>query len=85
VTIPADGGSPHLELEGVARDVRLAAAPSYLPVGVMPDKVVAWLDDALRAGRVDAAPFRFNGPTRSSRSGKTTGFSRSSSILPTAS
>ncbi|MFU8820824.1 MAG: YhdP family protein [Gammaproteobacteria bacterium] len=64
VTIPADGGSPHLELEGVARQVRLASAPAYLPVGVMPDKVVAWLDHALRAGRVDAAPFRFNGPTR---------------------
>lgn len=64
VTIPADGSSPHLELEGVARQVRLAAAPAYLPVGVMQDKVVAWLDDALRAGRVDAAPFRFSGPTR---------------------
>jgi uncharacterized protein (TIGR02099 family) len=64
VTIPADGSSPHLQLEGVARQVRLAAAPAYLPVGVMPDKVVAWLDSALRAGTVDAAPFRFNGPTR---------------------
>jgi uncharacterized protein (TIGR02099 family) len=65
VTIPADGSSPHLELEGVARQVRLAAAPAYLPVGVMPDKVVSWLDNALRAGSVDAAPFRFKGPTRS--------------------
>jgi len=64
LTIPADEGSPYLELEAVAREVRLVAAPAYLPVGIMPAMLVAWLDDALKAGTVDEARVELKGPTR---------------------
>lgn len=64
LTIPADESSPRLEIDATARNVRLVAAPAYLPVGVMPDRVVAWLDGALRAGRVGDARFTFSGATR---------------------
>lgn len=64
LAIPADKSSPRLQIEATARDVRLAAAPAYLPVGVMPDRIVAWLDSALRAGRVDEARVTFKGATR---------------------
>lgn len=64
LTIPSDGSSPQLELEAVVRDIRLAAAPRYLPVNKTPVKVVAWLDRALRAGRVDEARLALHGATR---------------------
>ncbi len=62
--IPAGEASPELDLDAVARQVSLAAAPRYLPVGIMPEQVVAWLDRALQAGRVPEARFEFRGPTR---------------------
>jgi len=62
--LPADDSSPTLELEAVARDVTLSAAPGYLPVGKMPDKVVGWLDRALLGGTVEEAKVVFRGATR---------------------
>jgi uncharacterized protein (TIGR02099 family) len=62
--VPADGSSPRLDLEGQARTDSLAAAPAYLPTGIMPPTVVAWLDRALLAGRVENASFELRGPTR---------------------
>jgi uncharacterized protein (TIGR02099 family) len=62
--IDTAGGSPRLEIEGVARDIRLEAVPRYLPVSVMPKKAVKWLDEAALAGRVDEAQFRLQGATR---------------------
>jgi uncharacterized protein (TIGR02099 family) len=64
LTIPSDGSSPQLELEAVLRDIRLAAAPRYLPVNKTPERVVAWLDRALRGGRVDEARLALHGATR---------------------
>src|SRR5690606_24025856 len=49
LVLPADESSPHLEIDAVARDVRLVAAAAYLPARIMPPKVVGWLDDALKA------------------------------------
>lgn len=64
LTLPADESSPHLEIDAVARDVRLAAAAAYLPAGIMPVKVVGWLDEALKAGSVEEASLEFRGATR---------------------
>ena len=63
--LPGGEASPQLEIEATAREVLLEAGPRYLPVGIMPDGVVDWLDTALRGGRVDEAGFVFSGPTRS--------------------
>lgn len=63
--LPADQSSPRLEIEGLVRRVRLVSAPAYLPVGIMPEPVVKWLDGALQSGRVEEARFQFSGPTRS--------------------
>lgn len=64
LSFPADDSSPLLDIEGVARDINVAAAPQYVPVNVTPAKVVEWLDDALVAGRVDEARFEIRGPKR---------------------
>lgn len=64
LTIPADEDSPRLEIDALARDVRVVAAPAYLPVGIMPDKLVTWLDGALKAGAVQEARLKFDGATR---------------------
>ncbi|MGD9388780.1 MAG: YhdP family protein, partial [Gammaproteobacteria bacterium] len=62
--LPAGDASPRLEIEATARDVNVAAAPKYLPVGIMPAQVVSWLDRALGGGRVPEAQFVFEGDTR---------------------
>ena len=62
--IPPGEASPQLEIDAVARNVRLAAAPRYLPVNRLPERVIEWLDGALRAGRVDEARFELRGATR---------------------
>jgi uncharacterized protein (TIGR02099 family) len=62
--LPEGDASPELDMDAVARQVSMAAAPSYLPVGIMPQQVVAWLDRALQAGSVPEARFEFRGPTR---------------------
>jgi uncharacterized protein (TIGR02099 family) len=63
--LPADQSSPRLEIEGLVRHVQLVSAPAYLPVGIMREPVVNWLDRALQSGRVEEARFQFSGPTRS--------------------
>jgi uncharacterized protein (TIGR02099 family) len=62
--IPAGDDSPFLEIEAVARDVRVSAAPRYLPVNRLNEKVVEWLDAALVSGRVDEARLVLRGATR---------------------
>ncbi len=62
--IPADGSSPQLEMAAIVRDIEFAAGPRYLPVGIMPERVVEWLDRALQGGRVAQAHVEFAGPTR---------------------
>lgn len=62
--LPGGDASPQLEIEALARGVALEAGPRYLPVGIMPELVVRWLDAALVGGHVAEAEFTFNGPTR---------------------
>lgn len=49
--LPAGGASPFTDLVVDFRDAMVGRAPDYLPAGIMPDKVVAWLDRALASGR----------------------------------
>jgi len=63
--LPDGEASPEIDLDAVARQVSIAAAPRYLPVGIMPERVVAWLDGALQAGRVPEARLKLRGPARS--------------------
>lgn len=62
--VPSGNASPVLEMEAIARHVRLEAGPRYLPVNVLNSRVVEWLDAALVSGRVDEARFVFRGATR---------------------
>jgi uncharacterized protein (TIGR02099 family) len=61
---PGGEHSPRLELEAVARAIRLDAAPRYLPVSIMPGKVVDWLDAAVLGGRVEEARAELRGALR---------------------
>lgn len=65
------GTSPLVSLEAQLEDARAAAVPDYLPVRIMSDETVHWLDKAfvdgsvssgrvLLHGRLDAFPFRRN-------------------------
>jgi uncharacterized protein (TIGR02099 family) len=48
--LPRDGSSPTVDIEAELASVDLVAAKQYLPRPVMPDVVVAWLDDAVVGG-----------------------------------
>ena len=61
---PRGGPPPQLDIQATARKVAVAAGPRYLPVGIMPEKVVAWLDRALVGGEVPEARLELRGPTR---------------------
>lgn len=60
----AAGGdaSPWLDLQMDFRDGDVGAASRYLPAGVMPDRVVSWLDRALQGGRVVDGTMLLRGP-----------------------
>jgi uncharacterized protein (TIGR02099 family) len=62
LTLPADGGSPRLDLATTVSAFDLTAVPSYLPAKKMPATVVEWLDNALQGGRVRSASVSFVGP-----------------------
>ncbi len=59
--LPADGSAPYLELHASARDADLAQKSAYLPAGIMPQEVVAWLDSAIVSGSAPEARFVFRG------------------------
>ena len=61
----ADEAQPgSIDLRGELTDFDVTRTGPYLPVGIMPEKVVKWLDNALQAGRVDKADVRIEGPVR---------------------
>ena len=63
-TLPDDGTSPVLDLEGTGSDIDATATPRYLPAGRMSARSLAWLDRAFPAGRVHTASIEYRGPTR---------------------
>ena len=61
-TIPLDGSSPRLELESNLFGFDTAKTSQYLPAGVLPAPVVAWLDRAVVSGYIPRAEVEFVGP-----------------------
>jgi uncharacterized protein (TIGR02099 family) len=53
-----------IDLRGKLTNVEVNRAGPYLPVGIIPPKVVGWLDGALVAGSVEQADVRIEGPLR---------------------
>lgn len=62
ITIPLDGSSPRLELESNLFGFDTAKTSQYLPAGVLPAPVVAWLDRAVIGGYIPRAEVEFVGP-----------------------
>lgn len=62
VRLPLKGGDPWLQIQTRFRDGNAASTGRYLPVGIMPPRVVAWLDRAIRDGRIPSGEFRLQGP-----------------------
>ncbi len=59
-TLP-DGRRPTLQLDLGFSEANLAAHRGYLPVNVMSDALVAWLDRAVLGGRAVEGEFRYDG------------------------
>lgn len=55
---------PFLDIRARARDGDASHLPRYLPSGIMPDGLVAWLDSAITAGRVPEAELVLFGAAR---------------------
>lgn len=62
---PAGADNPGLiEIRAEVTDADAAATSRYLPVGIMPDNVVRWLDRAVVSGRVPGARVDVQGPLK---------------------
>ncbi|HEX7029846.1 MAG TPA: YhdP family protein [Gammaproteobacteria bacterium] len=59
--LPPDGPA-FIELTATARDVDLAVRSTWLPVGIMSDALVRWLDTAIVSGHVPEAALVLRGP-----------------------
>ncbi|MET0532593.1 MAG: YhdP family protein [Steroidobacter sp.] len=64
-TQPSDGSSPILDLFAQGEDLKVAAAPKYLPADKMGPKTLEWFDRAFLDGRINSAEFQYKGPMRS--------------------
>jgi uncharacterized protein (TIGR02099 family) len=62
--IPGEGGEGRMDIQATLRDVDLSSASRYLPVGIMRDNLVAWLDSAIVSGRTSVARLRLQGPIK---------------------
>lgn len=59
--LPADGGSPSIDLQASAENTDARNKSIYLPVGIMPKEVVEWLDRAIIAGQAPNASLELRG------------------------
>ena len=64
VTLPADGGSPLLDLQSRWSAGSIGVIERYLPVNIMKPGLTRWLRDALVEGEVTSATTRFSGSLR---------------------
>ncbi|MDZ7770282.1 MAG: YhdP family protein [Woeseiaceae bacterium] len=62
ISLPADGSSPVVDLEGRFSVSDINTATRYLPVNLIRPALYRWLTGALVAGRVTEGTVRFNGP-----------------------
>ncbi|MBW3567574.1 MAG: TIGR02099 family protein, partial [Proteobacteria bacterium] len=61
LAIPPDG-SPVIDLTATAHNADFSARSTWLPVGVMPETLVDWLDSAILAGHSPEAKLVLHGP-----------------------
>jgi uncharacterized protein (TIGR02099 family) len=61
---PGSGRSPWVDVTASVGSMPVAAAMRQLPVGVMDDRLVAWLDGAVGQGRLSGGRLRLFGPVR---------------------
>lgn len=59
--LPADGGSPVIDLQASVANADARGKSTYFPVGIMPKEVVAWLDSAIVGGQVPNASLILRG------------------------
>ncbi|HET6655787.1 MAG TPA: YhdP family protein [Gammaproteobacteria bacterium] len=61
VLLPDDGGAPRLDVQAQASGINLEYKSRYLPVGIMPADVTAWVDRSVKSGRVPRVEVVFRG------------------------
>ncbi len=59
--LPADGGSPLIDLQATVQNARVKNKSAYLPARIMPKAVVSWLDTSIVSGRVPAGSLILRG------------------------
>ena len=59
--LPKSDTSPYLDLQVYASEGDIAKISHFLPVGIMDDGLVSWLDKALVSGKLDKATILFTG------------------------
>ncbi|MGD8689608.1 MAG: YhdP family protein [Gammaproteobacteria bacterium] len=59
---PGEGGKPVIDLEADIHDADAASKSTYLPVGIMPDPLVEWLDNSIVSGTVPEGHAIIRGP-----------------------
>ena len=61
VTLPADGGSPFLDLRTELRDLVVARVPDYLPSKILKKRLTDWLEHAFVDGSISQGDLLFRG------------------------
>ncbi|MDX5583831.1 MAG: DUF3971 domain-containing protein, partial [Aureibaculum sp.] len=59
--LPKDGSSPHLDFQIHASEGNASKISRYLPVGIMGDSLVKWLDQGILSGKANKGTIIFNG------------------------
>ena len=59
--MPLDGSSPHLDLQTYVSKGDISKISHFLPVTIMDEELVSWLDKGLIKGKVDQGTIVFNG------------------------
>ena len=59
--LPKDGSSPHLNFQIHALEGDASKVSRYLPVGIMDDSLVKWLDQGILRGKVNTGTIIFSG------------------------
>lgn len=59
--LPKDGSSPHLNFQIHASEGDASKISRYLPVGIMDDSLVEWLDQGILSGKASKGTIIFNG------------------------
>jgi uncharacterized protein (TIGR02099 family) len=61
ITLPAQGGSPFLDMYADLDHIDLQAAKTYLPINALPPATVSWMNNALVEGSIDGAQLLVRG------------------------